>query len=71
MVGKDGRFYGAAHHANTDKFVLQEFVKGKWETVRECTKQGGANAARAGAKKDAHPYRVMNLTKNKVYVECR
>lgn len=71
MVSKDGRFYGAAHHALQDTYVLQVFENGRWDTIRECTKQGGANAARAGAKKEKTPHRVYNVTKKKVYVECR
>lgn len=71
MVGRDGRFYGASHHALQDTYILQAFENGRWETVRTCTKQGGANAARAAAKKENTPYRVYNVTKKKVYVECR
>lgn len=71
MAGKDGRFYGSAHHALQDHYELQVFENGRWEPVRKCTKQGGANAARAAAKKDDIPYRVYNVTKKKVYVECR
>lgn len=70
MAGKDGRFYGAAHHALQDTYVLQVFEDGKWDTVRGCTKQGGANAARSCAKRDNLRYRVYNVTKKKVYVEC-
>lgn len=71
MVGKDGRFYGASHHDNTDTYELQAYEGGRWETVRRCTKKGGANAARAATKKEGIPYRVYNTTKRKVYVECR
>lgn len=71
MAGKDGRFYGSAHHADTDRYELQAYEGGKWEPIRSCTRKGGANAARAQAKKNNTPYRVMNLTKNKVYVECK
>ena len=71
MVGKDGRFYGAAHHALQDTYELQTYEDGVWVTVRKCTKQGGANAARAAAKKEGAADRVYNVTKKKVYVECR
>lgn len=71
MASKDGRFYGAAHHALSDQYILQIFEAGRWETIKSCTKSGGANAARSGTKKDGIPRRVYNVTKQKVYMECR
>lgn len=61
----------AIGHDRDHEYELQEFVMGRWHRVRDCTKAGGANAARACAKRDGHPYRVLNKTTNKVYVECR
>ena len=68
-MGRMRPLYGAGHDSN-DVYHLQEFVKGNWHYVRKCDKQGGANTARAQSKKDGHPYRVYNITKSKVYVEC-
>lgn len=64
------KFTGAAHHELADKYVLQKFTDGQWKTIRECTKQGGANSAVKASKKDGFPYRVYNVTKQKVYMEC-
>lgn len=70
MTRKPANKYAVGHESDHE-YELQEFVMGNWHMVKKCTKQGGANAARAGAKRDGHPYRVMNKTTNKVYVECR
>lgn len=58
------------HEAN-DTYVLQSYVKGKWVTDRRVRKSGGANTARASAKKTGVSYRVFNVSKNAVYVECK
>lgn len=58
------------HEANDD-YELQVFVNGRWEKDRKVRKAGGANTARASAKRTGKSYRVYNKTKNAVYVEAK
>lgn len=68
MVRKRSYREGAGHDKD-DQYELQEFVNGHWHSVESCSKAGGAMKARTSARRDGHPYRVKNLTKNTIYVE--
>lgn len=61
--------YAKGHDAS-DRYDLQSKVMGQWVTICKVTKAGAANKARTGAKNSGHPHRVLNVTKNKVYIEC-
>jgi hypothetical protein len=61
----------AVHHDRNDTYWLQVYVNGIWTTDRKVTKQGGSNTARASARRTGRSYRVYNLTKGAVYVECK
>lgn len=59
------------HHEDSDNYVLQSYVNGRWVTDRKVRKAGGANTARASAKNAGVSYRVYNTTKNATYVEVK
>lgn len=58
-------------HEVRDNYVLQRYDKGRWVTEEKVTKAGGANKARAGARRSGVSFRVYNTTKNAVYCEVR
>lgn len=67
-MGRDVRPYAPGHDAG-DTYELQELVKGTWLGVCKVSKASATPNAKSCANRTGNPHRVVNLTKNRIYVE--